>query len=101
MNPIEFKEQNIIITKDQPEYMPLPAHVDENGNVVTCWKLSPDEIEKISKTGELWLSVMTFKQPLQPLFLSVDKLVISDSDEVFETTNKVRDLEVVGVEDVK
>ena len=28
MNAIEFDEQNVIIAKDQPEYLPLPAYVD-------------------------------------------------------------------------
>jgi len=79
MDAIEFKEQNIVIAKDQPEYIPLPALVDENGNVVTCWKLSTDEIEKISKTGELWLQVMTFNQPLQPLYLTVEKTEVIES----------------------
>jgi len=26
MKLIEFKEQTVVIAKDQPEYMPLPAH---------------------------------------------------------------------------
>lgn len=38
MRPIEFKGQNIIFAKDQPEYLPLPA-----------------------------LRQLTFNQPLQPI----------------------------------
>lgn len=26
MTPIEFPEHNVVFAKDQPEYLPLPAH---------------------------------------------------------------------------
>ncbi len=34
MKPIEFEEQNCIYAKDQPEYLPLPAHKTEDGRVM-------------------------------------------------------------------
>ena len=53
MKPIEFKHQNIVFAKDQPEYQPLPALKFEssNGEVVSCWKLSFKERIKIVFTG--------------------------------------------------
>lgn len=40
MKPVEFKHQNIVFAKDQPEYQPLPAlRIDSpTGEVVSCWK---------------------------------------------------------------
>lgn len=73
MIPKSFLEQNIIFAKDQPEYLPLPALRLENGDVITCWHLSDEEIEKIKESKTLYLSVKTFNQPLQPVFLTVDK----------------------------
>jgi len=73
MEAITFKGANTIIAEKQEEYESLPAFTSDDGIVVTCWKLSKDEVKKLSETGELWLSVMTFNQPLQPLFLSVNK----------------------------
>lgn len=75
MTPIQFPEANVIFAKDQPEYQPLPALRvgDENGTVVTCWKLSPEELQKINETGEMWLGVYSFNKPLVPLLLSVHK----------------------------
>jgi hypothetical protein len=73
MDAIKFKGANIVFAENQEEYNSLPAFKDDEGNVVTCWKLSDEEIKKITETGELWLSVSTFNQPLQPVLLSVNK----------------------------
>jgi hypothetical protein len=73
MKPIKFEGYNIIIAKDQKEYLPLPAfhsniynREDETGNVVSCWKLTWRERVKLLFTGRLYLSQLTFNQPLQP-----------------------------------
>jgi hypothetical protein len=73
MKPIEFDEVNVVFAKDQDEYTPLPAYCSQDGEVVTCFKLSEEEKEKVAKTGILWLSVLTFNHPLQPIMLSTDK----------------------------
>lgn len=73
MTPTEFTEQNTTFAKDQPEYNPLPAHCSQEGVVTTRWKLSQEELKHIERTGEIWLQVYTFRQPLQPLRLSVLK----------------------------
>lgn len=73
MKPKHFTEANVTYAKDQPEYNPLPVFKDEKGTVVSCWELSDEEIEQIKINKCLWLSVMTFNQPLQPLFMTADK----------------------------
>jgi len=72
MKPIEFKEQNVVFAKDQPQYLPLPARREEDGMVITCWKLSFIERVKILFTGKMWLSQLTFNDPLQPQRPQVD-----------------------------
>ena len=84
MEPITFDGANIIYGANQPEYKPLPAEwrgKPETGEIVTCWELSPDEIKRIQETGKIWLSVLTFGQPLQPVLLAVDKPDVYDSEE--------------------
>ncbi len=66
---IEFPEQNVIFAKDQPEYLPLPAHVDSSGTVTCCWELSDDEIAQIIKTRKIWHQILTFRNALQPQLL--------------------------------
>lgn len=84
LEPVGFPEQNTVYAKDQPEYKPLPAYVDQSsdvGSVVTCWRLPFRDRIKILLTGRLWLSTWTFRQPLQPLYLSVDKSDVLQSTE--------------------
>ena len=80
MKPIEFKEQNLVFAKDQPEYFPLPSFRDEFGGVVTCWRLSIKERIKMLFSGRLWIATQTFNKPLQPIFLSVDKSEVIEEE---------------------
>lgn len=79
MTPIEFKGQNVIFAKDQPEYQPLPALIvpGQEGEVITCWQFSEDEWERMSKNRCFYLSQWCFTyvdengvekiRPLQPI----------------------------------
>jgi hypothetical protein len=69
MKPIKFKEHNTIFAKDQKPYTPLPAHAGDNGQVITCWKPTLRERVGILFGCPIWLSVLTFGGPLQPVKL--------------------------------
>ena len=75
MEPIKFDGANVVYGANQPEYKPLPAErrPGRSGEIVTCWELSPEEIKRVQETGKIWLSVLTFGQPLQPVLLTADK----------------------------
>ena len=67
MNPIEFAEQTTTFAKGQPEYSPLPAHITADGMQVTsCWHMSWRERIRALWTGRVYLTLLTFGQPLQP-----------------------------------
>lgn len=72
MYPVEFKEQNCVIAKDQPQYLPLPCHKTEEGQVISCWKFTFRERLKNFIWKSLWLSILTFNSPLQPQRPSID-----------------------------
>lgn len=77
MEPVEFPGVNVVFAKYQQEYIPLPAMKvpnDPQGIIITKWKLSPEELERVKETGTIHLSMMTFNQPLQPVLLTVDSL---------------------------
>lgn len=78
MKPIEFKEQNVVFAKDQPQYRPLPAHVNKGGNgeVISCWKLSLWERIRLLFTGKIWQSQCMFGKPLTPSLLTTKRLDI-------------------------
>lgn len=73
MKPIQFDGANCVYGKDQPEYQPLPAYKADDGTVTTCWQLEPGDLERIKETGCVWLSVLTFNEPLQPVLLLSEK----------------------------
>lgn len=76
MKPKDFEGADIVFGENQPEYMPLPAKRGDwpkGGEIHTCWELSPEELQEIQKTGVIWLSILTFRQPLQPVRLSTEK----------------------------
>ena len=79
MKPVSFPEQNVVIAKDQPQYLPLPAHIephdkyDPSRRTTFCWQLSWRERLTLLVTGKLWHQVLTFNSPLQPQLLLVEK----------------------------
>lgn len=76
MEPINFDGVNIVFGAEQPEYKPLPAQRIGNpqtGQIITCWSLAPDELKRVQETGIIFVSLLTFGQPLQPVLVSVDK----------------------------
>ena len=84
MEPKQFKEANVTFANDQPEYKPLPAFKNKSpqGEVVTCWNLSFRERLRILFKGEIWLSLLTFNNPLTPTFLTTKKSeVLSDNSD--------------------
>lgn len=76
MKLVEFPEQTTVFAKNQPEYLPLPAHKfegDPQGRIAFCWRMTWRERFKVLFTGMLWHQVLTFDQPLQPQLLETDK----------------------------
>lgn len=61
---------NVEFAKNQEEYQNLPAHKFDNGLVCCCLELDKDELEEIIKTGKVYISFLTFNQPLQPFFIT-------------------------------
>ncbi|MAE87233.1 MAG: hypothetical protein CMB80_31155 [Flammeovirgaceae bacterium] len=72
MKPIKFDEMNGTAAEDQPEYTPLPMYRN-NQQIISCWQLTPEELEKIAETGVIWMMLI---QPgdalITPSLLRVD-----------------------------
>lgn len=73
MYPINFQESNVVYGKEQPEYLPLPAHRDEQGIATTCWALTDDELARVLETRCIFIQQYTFNVALQPLRVIVEK----------------------------
>jgi hypothetical protein len=71
MKCIEFAEQNIVIAKDQPEYLQMPAFV-WGDHVICLWKLTWRERLHILFHGRIWHTIRNFRKPLQPQKLQIE-----------------------------
>lgn len=62
----------IIFAEDQAEYLNLPAikNSSPEGMVTTRWHLTWQERFRVLFSGNLWLSILTFHNPLQPITLT-------------------------------
>ncbi len=57
--------------KDQPEFVPLPARVEDGCVVHTRWHLSLDERRAILDGADIDLQLITGGRPLQPIHITV------------------------------
>ena len=77
MIAVDFKGSNRKIAEHQAEYNTLPAHVGGRfqgyGTVTTFWKPSFLEKLQIVFGGGVWLQMLTFCKPLQPLKMTIKK----------------------------
>ena len=76
MKPIEFNEQNVVWAKNQPPYIPLPAHVTEEESI-SLWKLSWRERIRILLTGKVWTRQLNFGRRLQPITITLEYPFVS------------------------
>ncbi len=67
-----FNLPTVEYAKDQPEYLTLPAWRGEDGMVITRWQLSFVERLRVLFGGSIWLTVLTFNKPLQPVKLETE-----------------------------
>lgn len=72
VSPVFPGAKEVVYAKDQPQYIPLPAHRSSDGVVTTRWKLSLREKFHLLFGRPLYLQVMTFNSPLQPVKLTID-----------------------------
>lgn len=71
MKPIKFKGHNIVVGENNKEYLPLPAQLFPDGELITCWKFSNEEVENIIKSKCMYIRIYTFNNPMQPILPTV------------------------------
>ncbi|MEP2447373.1 MAG: hypothetical protein ABJI69_09105 [Balneola sp.] len=76
MKPIEFEQQNTTYAEDQVQYHNLPSHVDKDGVVTSCWEVTEEDLQEIQSNGKIYISILTFGGPLQPISVSIKNPLI-------------------------
>lgn len=72
MTPIKFPGSNVVFGANQPEYQPLPAMKLPDGQVITCWQFTDEEIQTINRTKCMYFNQLTFNSALQPILPLVE-----------------------------
>lgn len=62
--------QHVVYAAGQPEYQPLPAWKKPGGEVVSRWRLTWRERLSVLFGRDLYVEVLTFNAPLQPIFMT-------------------------------
>lgn len=72
-NPVIPGRDSVIFAEDQNEYFNLPAiRLDSReGEVITRWKPSAEELAELNKGGSIYLHQWMFGKPLTPVMLQV------------------------------
>jgi hypothetical protein len=70
-----FEEKEVVYAKDQPEYIPLRTLISAGPErkVLSRWTLTDKQREAVAKGADVFLELMTFGKPLQPI-----RMIISD-----------------------
>lgn len=61
----------VIMGKDQPEYLPLPAIKTPDGKVITRWKPSAEDLRKLAAGEDVFVTLWTFGQPMNPIHVAI------------------------------
>lgn len=67
----EFVPAEIVFSKNQPQYVPLPTLRSRDGMVLSRWRLTDKERQAIIGGADILLSVMSFNGPVQPFRIEV------------------------------
>jgi hypothetical protein len=67
----------VTYAKDQPDYIPLPVLRTPEGQVTSRWKFTDEERKAVADGADLFVSVLTFNHPLQPMLVGVAKMDVS------------------------
>lgn len=69
--PRDIGGRNVVFAENQPEYQPLPAWTDGK-QVIERWRLTWRERLRALLGRDLFIHVLTFGEPLQPIIVTFD-----------------------------
>lgn len=101
-----LEAQEVVYAKDQPEYIPLRTLRSNTAEarVLSRWALTPEQREAVAAGADIYLELLTFGNPLQPILMSVGEMgsefvarqfelpMIGVSDSVSEISDGLREV---------
>lgn len=71
-DPVGFEGANLLLSGEKAGCRDLEAFY-ANGEFISCWRLTAEELETVAATGVVWVSVFAGSQP--PILISGKALV--------------------------
>jgi hypothetical protein len=70
-----MEDEEVVYARFQPPYIPLRTLVsdDRNQRVVSRWTLTDEQREAIAQGADIFLELLTFGEPLQPIRVAVSE----------------------------
>ena len=68
------ESEEVVYAKDQPEYIPLRCLVtdrENTGRATSRWTLTEAQRQDVSEGADIFLTLLTFGSPLQPIQIQV------------------------------
>ena len=67
------ESEEVVYAKDQPQYQPLRTLVnfDSERRVTSRWTLTDEQRKAVYEGADIFLELLTFGQPLQPIRLAI------------------------------
>lgn len=72
VSPVVDGIDEVKIAENQEQYETLPAIITDEGYVISRWKLTWRERLVLLFNGDIYLWMLTFGRPVQPVILDVD-----------------------------
>lgn len=73
--PCDFQGANVVLRAPegwtQEQCVDMPILKTEDGQLISAWRLTPEEMIKIQNTGVIWLKVLTTAAP-PPVCVLID-----------------------------
>ncbi len=68
------EQHEVVYAKNQPEYVPLRCFVDRErqGRATSRWTLTADQRKAIASGADLYLTLLTFNRPMQPILMGIE-----------------------------
>lgn len=62
---VKFPQSNCTYVGEGCNDLPVFKGEQDNGDkiLISCWKLSPEELEEVQRTGRVWLRIWGHVQP--------------------------------------
>jgi hypothetical protein len=68
-----LEAHEVVYAKDQPEYIPLRTLCGNTPEspVLSRWTLTPEQRKAVAEGADIFLQLLTFGNPLQPIVMAV------------------------------